>query len=158
MEREILFRGKQLEIGAFAVESVCEWVYGGYAKDCSGTVHIYDPMRARRMVRVDPSTVGQYTGLTDKAGKRIFEGDIIRGPGSRMQTDLFVIRWSGPGCGFTAGEGKRMWPNLNQATVAGYEVVGNVYDNPELLKEAHRNEQTGQSLSKRHNCMVRHGR
>lgn len=134
MDYEILFRGKRLEVGPFASEKVCEWVYGGYAKDCSGAVHIYDPTRASRMVRVNPNTVGQYTGLIDKAGKQIFEGDIIRGPGSRMKTDVFAIRWSVASCGFSAGEGKRVWPNLNQATVDGYEVVGNIHDNPELLE------------------------
>lgn len=81
---------------------------------------------------VDPATVGQYTGLTDKNGVKIFEGDVIRGCGAQAKPDNFVIRWSGPCCGFTAGDGKRVWPALNQVTISGYKVIGNIYDNPEL--------------------------
>ena len=102
-------------------------IYTGYAEtDCSDFYPDWG--------EVDPSTVSRCTGLTDKNGKKIFEGDIIQGKGHKRKTDLFVIRWSAPCCGFTAGGGKRMWPNLNQATVDSYEVVGNVYDNPELLE------------------------
>lgn len=130
MAREILFRGKREDNG--------EWLYGdlGQVNSDEGayTIIFSENYKEFGFGLVDSATVGQYTGLIDKAGKRIFEGDIIRGPGNRMKTDVFVIRWSVPSCGFSAGEGKRVWPNLNQATVDGYEVVGNIHDNPELLE------------------------
>lgn len=129
--REILFRGKRIDTG--------EWVYGYYCKAemhfHSGDEHfIIEYSCDGSQYRVDPATVGQYTGLTDKNGVKVFEGDIIWGTGSKANMDNFVIRWSEAICGFTAGEGKRVWPNMNQSTISAYEVVGNIHDNPERME------------------------
>lgn len=133
MSREILFRGKRLEIGAFAAESVREWAYGGYAKDYSG-VYIYDTMRAQRMVKVAPETVCQYTGYTDLHKKKAFEHDIVFYEDGQCHGYIVFKN----GCFFIEWEDGRS--DLRRDihfwfTERRVYVVGNMFENPELLNQ-----------------------
>lgn len=114
--REILFRGKRIDNGA--------WVEGAYFPDKDGNALICTNIIAGTPIdesamcitwSVDPATIGQFTGLTDKNGKKIFEGDIIRFDGEE-----FVVVWS-----WIAAD-----PILSGEMTT--EVIGNIYDNPEL--------------------------
>lgn len=125
--REILFRGKRRDDG--------QWVYGCLVKlPCpiqvgdSSPWHIIvppvDPDDNGGRYNVDPDTVGQYTGLTDKSGKKIFEGDVVRLPsiyGSGYANVEF--------CGTNF---KAIGESFAYRISGNMEIVGNVHDNPEL--------------------------
>lgn len=134
--REILFRGKRLDNG--------EWVYGMpwifKEKSCvcpwKEGVCKYDT--GFFPVEVIPETVGQYTGLTDKNGNKIFEGDIVLGRFEfGMKVPSLVVFRDGV-FGLELGNaGKNFFTAFTGFCNVTFEVIGNVFDNPELLnKEA----------------------
>ncbi len=112
--REILFRGKIAHNG--------EWVDGDLVQDIFKDQAYADISG----YSVDAETVGQYIGLTDKNGKKIFEGDIVK-----TNTDICVIVWQGSR--FIAKKTNKRPMTLQYIKFSG-EVIGNIYDNPELLK------------------------
>ena len=142
--REILFRGKRIDNG--------EWVEGAFLNDRDGAFYIcpavsdisYGDGGNRRRIgcwyKVDPSTVGQFTGLTDKNGKRIFEGDIVRFAERRIGgEDVSIVEQ----VGFDEGGFCTNRYFLNNwlrngiygiTKLEGIEVIGNIHDNPELLE------------------------
>ena len=84
---------------------------------------------------VIPETVGQYTGLKDKNGNKIFEGDIIL-TGDFWSELTYVVEWDNDGSGFNPF--RRCFEVSRGCTFIcadDYEVIGNIYDNPELLEE-----------------------
>lgn len=132
--REILFRGKRVDNG--------EWVYGFYANipELSGKDFIVS-INSGLLMEVIPETVGQYTGLTDENGKRIFEGDIVRGKdytGDRREGSVFYDNYNA--MYMIKPNTKSDYREVNCLTSltpaeAYLEVIGNIHDNPELLEE-----------------------
>lgn len=122
MNREIKFRGKRIDNG--------EWVYGYLAdEDYINDIYSID----LSSIEVDRDTVGQFTGLFDKNGKEIYEGDIIKG------FDITIEVWYSEDKACFMAEMKEpqndMVDILGGYDTARMEIIGNIYDNPELIKE-----------------------
>ena len=136
--REIKFRGKT---------QYKEWVEGSYLQtdDNTNNPMQHRPLNLRHQIwsywsgdwnmggwdpmDVLPETVGQFTGLTDKNGKEIFEGDIYNMGDKNI---LYVVVWRdcgliGKQLGSTSYAGVEYWKEK-------IEIIGNIHDNPELLK------------------------
>ena len=151
--REILFRGKSVDSdkwveGSF-VPDLREVFYSNYL--CDGFIKPFGKTKEERlMVEVERETVGQYTGLTDKNGKKIFEGDIISYqrdnedcpfPNKDTSRRIGRVFFQDFRASFAVAEGRNGSDMLNQDLykyVRGgnrTEVIGNIFDNPELLTE-----------------------
>ena len=136
--REILFRGKRKDND--------EWVEGNYGEYYNGekkvsciSIPSKETISGSLCYDVIPETVGQYTGLTDKNGTKIFEGDIVGHIQEYEISDkvesIAVIKWN---------EAYTCWSiEYTNGRITAFlgmeyhriEVIGNIHDNPELLKE-----------------------
>lgn len=126
--REILFRGAQKVDCAKSLV----WYEGSLIIETDGYTgeKEYYIQNENGSYLVIPETVGQYTGLTDKNGKKIFEGDIVKNEYGYiglivMKTCRYYIEWQ-------SGN----FSNDLYVFADSLEVIGNIHDNPELLKEA----------------------
>ena len=132
--REILFRGKRVDNG--------EWIQGDIVQfPVHGVVRIVEQEPSYKDAEVDSDTVGQFTGLTDKNGRKIFEGDIIHLEYSQV---FFGGMYFGEytaevsykeGCFITDGinNGDEIETPLSGFDNDELEIIGNIHDNPELL-------------------------
>ena len=132
--REILFRGKRTENG--------EWLEGFYEKTSGRHFIVNGFTNALQYVQkeVIPETIGQYTGLKDKNGKKIFEGDIVQYQPSHMCEPTYsVVEYCADKYNYPAFDLKKHDYEANGLQCAheegiGCEVIGNIHDNPELLE------------------------
>jgi uncharacterized phage protein (TIGR01671 family) len=132
--REIEFRGKRVDIGH-------KWCYGNIQERC-GHVAIYEKTHFSDTPKgyyvghsVIPETVGQYTGLTDKNGAKIFEGDIVETKltstdDPRLVSSLGIKNREV--IEYWKGKFKTKTANLSDDDYS-FEIIGNIHDNPELL-------------------------
>ena len=114
--RETLFRGKRVDN--------CEWTEGYFFKSWDKVFILWGMTGdSPNMEEVVPETVGQFTGLCDKNGKKIFDGDIVESPHGTQG----FIEWQNAECAFLVNIGDD-WQTMDDCH---YEVVGNIYDNKE---------------------------
>ena len=127
MSREILFRGKVRIYTPYSEISIDEWAEGYYYRR-EGDSIIYDPDKEIEYV-VNPSTVGQYTGLKDRMKTKIFEGDEVAWSwgetfnGVWEQNGVVIVNLFDP-------EDMRCLYEAHELLV-----IGNIHDTPELAKE-----------------------
>ena len=131
--REILFRGKRVDNG--------EWIEGFYVriegahKIYTGNVDIYlTPLsdyeeREEERHRIVLKTLGQFTGLADKNGVKIFEGDIIIN--DNFPNEEGFVYWKDGA--FYAGKKELNEMLLNKHHHSTIKIIGNIHDNPELI-------------------------
>ena len=150
--REIKFRGQINNVitdnEGNVIKEFKSWVYGDLLHRPNGVLHLLT-LKDEGFYEnhaIDPDTISQFTGLKDKSGKEIYEGDLIKAPSGRIYAVIFST-WK--------HEEKREFPKVidlyehtgwcisldgvNPCELLDFElcqgsVIGSVYDNPELLK------------------------
>ena len=142
MNREILFKAKRKDNG--------EWVEG-FVFEFKGEFYIMEMTQTfmtayyseesvvdfnMRAIEIDPDTICQYTGLTDKNGKKIWENDILKANlDESYPEDITYIKILWNECGFCVNENYStdIW-TLEKWDAEHFQVCGNIFDNPDLLE------------------------
>lgn len=143
MNREILFRGQhrrkgeKVKLDGTPVES--KWVYGGICQFNEDRSIIYQTEPEFQKYSVYTDTVGQYTGLKDKNGRKIFEGDIVRLFNRNGQEIMsYVVEWYSD-CSMFVLDCIDFDMEFDTDFTVFYgdefEIVGNIHDNPELVRK-----------------------
>ncbi|HAA0287223.1 TPA_asm: hypothetical protein GHG24_10870 [Listeria monocytogenes] len=144
--REIEFRGKAIHPNSLE-QIVGSWAYGGIfenkiiSRNLDMDSHYHGFISE---IEIDLKTIGKYTGLKDKNGKKIFEGDIVKVTGDEDCEFTSIVEYFGegdyPAFDMTAPEDyyfeSNKFSEILMSSSYELEVIGNIHENPELMGEA----------------------
>lgn len=129
--REILFRGK-------CVDNDGEWAVGAGVLQAKNHAYIFICAGAPcnrdyyATLEVYPKTIGQYTGLTDKNGTKVFEGDILEFTYDGEKTP-YLIKWDNSHCCYKIWEPDKAYDYCDNWEPELFEVIGNIFDTPKFF-------------------------
>ncbi len=127
MKREIKFRAKSIETGKLVYGHLVQtgdWPKGDESDE--KLKNWWEITNGYTTQKIDRNTVGQYTGLLDKNGKEIYEGDIVK-----WSDKIYKIEWHDRMAGFVMQHNLIERPDIEFES----EIIGNIYENPELIKK-----------------------
>lgn len=132
MNREIRFRGKRVDNN--------NWVFGYFYEECGSTYIFEDKQKQMRSelyrncpFKVNPETIGQFTGLLDKYGKEIYEGDIVVFIFENGTESLPYLVFFEDGSWWVNNSQTKQYDHLYH-NLHNIKVIGNIHENPELLE------------------------
>ena len=132
MKIKILFRGKRIDNEAWVEGSLLTTKYNTYI------IPMYDEFVSyQKPISVDSETIGQFTGLTNKKGVKIFDGDVLLSESwsanARSKRKTHIVEWGRVGW-LASGYNGDMVVKPSLDVKSDWQVIGNIHDNPELLK------------------------
>lgn len=134
--RDILFRGKRIDNGEWIEGFYCqrkEKIFGGVKTRHMILVPDADSYTGARWIDVNPTTIGRYTGLIDKNGKKIFDGDIVKVSSPSGSSYYAKIEYD-CGCYWVSNPDIQIPDTINNFNMDFVVVDGTIFDNPELLE------------------------
>ncbi len=130
--REIIFRGKSVNDGKWYEGSYISMLKREYIADVQ--FHDIEEIKIEKaMNEVDPESLGQFTGMVDQHGTKVFEGDICEVTLPNGDTEVMLVLWNE-----RMNKYQLKYRNGNHCSFykwAGYKVIGNIHDDPDLIDD-----------------------